>query len=65
MLRLTKLLKPHAMSVALLAVFAAAMGEARADELTFAGNTNGCFNFVSPSILPSTNGAPQTIRTSD
>src|SRR5215212_10061272 len=36
-------LKPLALSVALLAIFAAAQGTAKADEVYIAGGTNGCF----------------------
>ncbi len=37
------MLKPFAISVALLAIFAATQGVARADEVFIAGNTAGCF----------------------
>jgi hypothetical protein len=42
------MLKPLAISVALLAIFGATQGEARADEVTVAGYTNGCFNCAAP-----------------
>ncbi|MCA1613185.1 MAG: hypothetical protein LC800_03305 [Acidobacteria bacterium] len=42
------LLKPLALSVALLAIFATTQGEARADEVTVVGYTNGCFNCAAP-----------------
>jgi PEP-CTERM motif len=41
--RLYTALKPVAFSFALLLMLAAAQGEARADEVSFAGFTNGCF----------------------
>src|SRR5215207_1677199 len=44
----TAALKPFALSVALVAIFAATQGEARADEVFLAGYSNGCFNCVSP-----------------
>ena len=37
------MLKPLALSVALLAIFAATSSEARADEVFISGNTDGCF----------------------
>jgi len=42
------MLKPLAISVALLAIFAVTQGVARADEVTIAGYTNGCFNCAAP-----------------
>ena len=41
-------LKPLAFGLALFAIIAAAQGVARADEVNFAGYTNGCFNCASP-----------------
>ena len=38
------MLKPLALSVALLSILAVSSSEARADEVTIAGYTNGCFN---------------------
>jgi hypothetical protein len=43
MYRLTALLKPLAMTVALFALFAVTQKQARADEVFIAGFTNGCF----------------------
>jgi hypothetical protein len=40
--------KPIALGIALLAVFAVASGEAKADEVFVSGYTNGCFNCISP-----------------
>lgn len=56
MKNLATMLKPLALSVALLAIFTATQGEARADEVFINGFTNGCFNCAAP---PSTS-APQT-----
>src|ERR671913_1544312 len=44
----TAALKPFALSVALVAIFAATQGEARADEVFISGYTNGCFNCAAP-----------------
>jgi hypothetical protein len=43
MKNLATMLKPLALSVALLAIFTAAQSEARADEVFISGFTNGCF----------------------
>lgn len=43
MRHLRTMLKPLALSVALLAIFGVTQGEARADEVFIAGNTAGCF----------------------
>jgi PEP-CTERM motif len=40
---ISRIFKPIALSIALLAIIAAAQGVARADEVNFAGFTNGCF----------------------
>ncbi len=53
---LATMLKPLALSVALLAIFVGTQSEARADEVFIAGYTNGCFNCAAP---PNTS-APQT-----
>ncbi len=42
------LLKPLALSIALLSILAVSSSEARADEVTFAGYTNGAFNNPAP-----------------
>ncbi|MGI9106124.1 MAG: PEP-CTERM sorting domain-containing protein [Pyrinomonadaceae bacterium] len=51
------MLKPLALSIALFAIVAATQGVAMADEITVAGNTNGCFG--AGCTPPSTNGAQQ------
>ena len=48
---LARKLKPIALGIALIAVFAAGQQAARADEVTVAGNTNGCFGSCSPTIF--------------
>jgi hypothetical protein len=48
---LARKLKPLALGVALIAVFAASQQAARADEVTVAGNTNGCFGPCTPPIF--------------
>jgi hypothetical protein len=45
---LARKLKPLALGIALIAIFAAGQQAARADEVTVAGNTNGCFGPCSP-----------------
>jgi len=45
---LAPFLKTLAMSVALIALFAAGQTAARADEITVAGFTNGCFGPCTP-----------------
>lgn len=45
---LARLLKPLALGIALIAIFAAGQQAARADEVTFAGYTNGCFGPCTP-----------------
>jgi len=45
---LARLLKPLALSLALIAIFAAGQKVARADEVTLAGFTNGCFGPCTP-----------------
>src|SRR5215217_7587289 len=46
--RTLAILKPFALSVFAVALFALAQGVARADEVFISGYTNGCFNCVSP-----------------
>jgi opacity protein-like surface antigen len=46
--RLALKLKPLALGIALIAIFAAGQQAARADEVTVAGNTNGCFGPCTP-----------------
>jgi hypothetical protein len=48
MKNLATTLKPLALSIALLAVFAVAQGTAKADEVFIQGYTNGCFNCANP-----------------
>jgi len=48
MRNLANMLKPFALGIALLALFTAGQKAARADEVTFAGYSNGCFNCASP-----------------
>jgi hypothetical protein len=48
MKNLATTLKPLALSIALLAVFAVAQGTAKADEVFISGYTNGCFNCAVP-----------------
>ncbi len=43
-----KLIKPFALGLALIALFAVGQQTARADEVSFAGYTNGAFNNVNP-----------------
>jgi hypothetical protein len=50
---LARLLKPLALSLALVAIFAAGQKVARADEVTLAGFTNGCFG---PCVPPGFSG---------
>jgi hypothetical protein len=45
---LARLLKPFALSLALIAIFAAGQKVARADEVTLGGFTNGCFGPCTP-----------------
>lgn len=45
---LARKFKPFALGIALIAIFAGAQQAARADEVTVAGNTNGCFGPCSP-----------------
>ncbi|MEO8436770.1 MAG: PEP-CTERM sorting domain-containing protein [Pyrinomonadaceae bacterium] len=45
---LARLLKPLALGIALVGIFAAGEKVARADEVTIGGYTNGCFSFVGP-----------------
>ena len=45
---LARKFKPFALGIALLAIFAAGQQAARADEVTVAGYTNGCFTACSP-----------------
>jgi len=45
---LARLLKPLALCITLIAIFAASQTAARADEVTIAGFTNGCFGPCSP-----------------
>jgi hypothetical protein len=45
---LARKLKPFALGIALIAIFAAGQQAARADELTVAGFTNGCFGPCTP-----------------
>ncbi|HEX8163866.1 MAG TPA: PEP-CTERM sorting domain-containing protein [Pyrinomonadaceae bacterium] len=64
MKNLATTLKPLALSIALLAVFAVAQGTAKADEVFVSGYTNGCFNSnaaggCTPTTPPNTS-APQT-----
>jgi hypothetical protein len=58
MKNLATTLKPLALSIALLAVFAVAQGTAKADEVFVSGYTNGCFN-CNPPPVPNTS-ATQT-----
>ena len=53
----TTMLKPLALSIAFFAIFSMAQGVALADEITIAGNTNGCFG--AGCTPPSTGGAQQ------
>jgi PEP-CTERM motif-containing protein len=46
---LARKLKPFALGIALVAIFAAGQQAARADEVTVAGYTNGCFGPCTPS----------------
>jgi hypothetical protein len=48
---LARKLKPFALGFALIALFAAGQQAARADEVTVAGNTNGCFGPCTPPIF--------------
>jgi len=52
------MLKPFALSLALLAIFAAGQGVARADEVTVSGFTNGCFGAA---CVPATTNAPASV----
>ena len=45
---LARKLKPFALGIALIAIFAAAQEAARADEITVGGYTNGCFGPCTP-----------------
>ena len=45
---LARKLKPFALGIALIALFAAGQQAARADEVTVAGHTNGCFGPCTP-----------------
>jgi hypothetical protein len=45
---LARLLKPFALGLALMAIFAAGQKTARADEVTIAGDTHGCFGSSGP-----------------
>lgn len=48
MKNLATMLKPLALSIALLAIFGVAQGTAKADEVFIQGYTNGCFNCAAP-----------------
>ena len=45
---LARKLKPFALGIGLIALFAAGQQAARADEVTVAGHSNGCFGPCSP-----------------
>lgn len=46
--RILALVKPFALSIAALAIFALGQSQVRADEVFIAGYTNGCFNCANP-----------------
>ena len=48
---LARKLKPFALGIALIAIFAAGQQAARADEVTITGFTNGCFGPCSPPVF--------------
>lgn len=54
------LLKPLAVSVALIAIFTAGQQAARAAEVTFAGTTGGCFGTTASPCTPGSTGQAQT-----
>lgn len=55
---LTSILKPIVLGCMAVAILTAAQGTAKADEVSFAGFTNGCFG---AGCTPPTTNAPQTI----
>jgi hypothetical protein len=61
MMNLATTLKPLALSVALLAIFAVAQGTAKADPVTF--NTTGTFSVSGTNVAAFTNGAGTTTLT--
>lgn len=46
--RILTLMKPFALGIAMLAIFALGQSETRADDVFIAGYTNGCFNCAAP-----------------
>lgn len=58
--KFTTMLKPLALSIALLAIFAVGQTAAHAAEVTFAGTAGGCFGTTTTPCTPATTGPAQT-----